>query len=687
MVPISPPDGAYDAGSRHPKLLNTVLDTVPALVVVLDPHGLIVRFNRACEELTGFSEAELVGRPVWDVLIAPDEAETVQRVFRLLVAGASPSTFRNDWVTRAGERCPVQWTNSVVVGEDGEIELVIGAGIDLRAQLRAEAAADAMSASEARYSGIVSIAADAIISVDEAQRITLFNGGAEEIFGWTAEEVLGRPLDLLIPERFRQAHRETHVPSFAASPVPARRMGERREIFGLRSNGEEFPAEASISKLIVGGKRVHTVVLRDVSMRKRLEAAQTFLLDAGLVLSSSLDYATTLRDVARLTVERLADFCIIDIVSPDGRVERLETAHGNPDYADVARHFKDLPLDRTSPHLTSEALRSRRSWLVPEVTPELIEELSQSPWHRELLEALRPISYMAVPLVVRDQLLGALVLLSSSAIYGPDDLAIAEELARRAALAIDQARLYREAQRAIVARDDVVGIVAHDLGNPISAIRVGTSLLLREVSGDAVDATARRHLDAIRASTEQMERLIANLLDLRRIESGRLTLDRRPHSPLAVLESLRPSYELLADDRGVVFDVAADPSLPGQIEADPDRIQQVFENLLGNAFKFTRRGGAVTLRAAADGEEVVFEVRDTGRGIEPDQIPHLFDRFWQAERSSRRSIGLGLSIAKGIVSAHGGRIWVDSELGRGTSFYFTIPVASSSSASGTLALG
>jgi PAS domain S-box-containing protein len=376
------------------------------------------------------------------------------------------------------------------VGEDGEIELVIGTGLDLRAQLQLEAAVDALSASEARYSGIVSIAADAIISVDESQHITLFNGGAEEIFGWTAEEVVGKPLDLLIPERFRHAHRETHVPSFAASPVPARRMGERREIFGLRSNGEEFPAEASISKLIVGGKRVHTVVLRDVSMRKRLEAAQTFLLDAGLVLSSSLDYATTLRQVARLAVERLADFCIIDIVSPDGRIERLETAHGDPGLADIATSLQGA-ASRPQPARTStaEALRSRRSWLVPDVTSELIEELSQSPLHRELLEALRPISYMAVPLIVRDQLLGALVLLSSSAIYGPDDLAIADELARRAALAIDQARLYEEAQRAIVARDDVVGIVAHDLGNPISAIRVGTSLLLRGLSGGG----CRRH--------------------------------------------------------------------------------------------------------------------------------------------------------------------------------------------------
>jgi PAS domain S-box-containing protein len=668
-------------------MLDTILDTMPALVVVLDRQGRIVRFNRACEELTGYTEAELVGRAIWEVLIAPDELDSVQRVFGALMAGHPPSTFRNDWVTRSGERCPIQWSNCTVPGEDGEIELVIGTGLDLRAQLQLETTVDALRASEARFSGIVSIAADAIISVDESQHITLFNGGAEEIFGWTAEEVVGKPLDLLIPERFRNAHRETHVPSFAASPVPARRMGERREIFGLRSNGEEFPAEASISKLTVGGRRVYTVVLRDVSMRKRLEAAQTFLLDAGLVLSSSLDYATTLRQVARLAVERLADFCIIDIVSPDGRIERLETAHGDPELADIVRHFKELPLDRSRPHLAAEALRSRRSWLVPDVTSELIEELSQSPLHRELLEALRPVSYMAVPLIVRDQLLGALVLLSSSAIYGPDDLAIADELARRAALAIDQARLYEEAQRAIVARDDVVGIVAHDLGNPISAIRVGTSLLLRGLSEEDVDATARRHLDAIRASTEQMERLIANLLDLRRIESGRLTLDRRSHSPLAVLESLRPSYELLAGDRGIAFGVDADSSLPGQIEADPDRIQQVFENLLGNAFKFTRRGGAVTLRAAADGEDIVFEVRDTGRGIEPDQLPHLFDRFWQAERSGRRSIGLGLSIAKGIVTAHGGRIWVDSELGRGTSFYFTIPVISSSSASGTLSLG
>jgi PAS domain S-box-containing protein len=657
----------------HSEVPGTVLNNVPTLIVVLDVDARILRFNRACEVATGYSEAELLGRVIWDVLVPADEIDRVQPVFGSLRRDGEDCTFRNDWISRTGERLPIEWVNTVVRGEGGDVMLVLGTGTDLRRQLVIDAMADALRASQERYAGIVSIASDAIIAVDEAQRIVLFNEGAQDIFGWSAAEILGQPLETLIPERFRASHRARHFPAFASSPVQARRMGERREIFGLRRSGEEFPAEASISKLETGDGWLFTVVLRDVTATALLQARQRFLLEAGRVLASSLDYPTTLRHVAGLAVARIADFCIVDILGADGRIERLETAHRDAGQAELARQCWGIGVDEARPHLALEALRTRRSCLVEKLTPELTARFAQSAEHLVLLRRLGAESYMAVPLFARDQLFGAIVFVSCSRSYGKDDLAVAEELSRQAAFAVDHARLYSDALRAVRARDEVVSIVAHDLGNPISAIRIGTSLLLRAFTADGRDASIRQQLAAIRASTDQMEQLIANLLDLRRIEGGRLRLNFRSHSPAALLEGLRPMFELLATERGIALTVVVEDSTPTMIEADPDRLRQVLENLLGNAFKFTGPGGMVSLEVKAAEQEVIFTVRDSGPGITAEQIPHIFDRFWQAERSGRRSIGMGLAIAHGIVGAHGGRISVESEPGSGTVFSFAVP--------------
>ncbi|MBR9988353.1 MAG: PAS domain S-box protein [Gemmatimonadetes bacterium] len=653
---------------------DRVVETVPALVVLLDARGRILRFNQACELLTAYSEAEVVGAAPWEFLVPSEQTDAVRDVFQNLTAGNFPSTFRNDWIARSGERCPIEWVNSVVTDEGGGVLCVIGTGRDLRRELATERLAAELEAAQARTSGIISAAADAIISVATDQRILMFNEAAEEIFGWTAEEIIGKPLSTLIPERFRSTHAGTHVPgfAFAAPPVAARRMGERREIFGLRKSGAEFPAEAAISKLSVGGDAVMTVILRDVTDRKQLEWAQRFLLDAGLALSQSIDYETTLRRVASLAVRGLADFCIVDTVATDGTIERREVAHADPAKADLARRLAQFPLDRTRPHLATATLATRRP-VAAEFTPETLAETAQGAEHRALLEELRPVSYMSAPLVARDQLLGAIVFLSSSKVYGAPDLEVAGELARRAALAIDHARMYEEAGRAARARDEVMSIVAHDLRNPISAIRVGATLLLREVNRESGSVRMQRYLEGIVAATDRMERLTTNLLDLHRIENGQLILDRSPCSPASILEPLRPTFEMLAAEHGVAFECSEAGAASAVLLADCDRLGQVLENLLGNAFKFTPAGGTVSVSVAEDGDDLEFQVRDTGCGMDAAQLTHLFERYWQAEPVARQGLGLGLAIARGIVEAHGGRIWAESEPGRGTSFHFTIP--------------
>ncbi|HEX7091924.1 MAG TPA: ATP-binding protein [Longimicrobiales bacterium] len=520
---------------------------------------------------------------------------------------------------------------------------------------------------------ICDIAADAIIALDEAQRILLFNQGAEAIFGYTRDEIIGQPLDLLIPERFRHSHRDVHIPAFTAAPERARHMAHRREIFGLRKDGTEFPAEASISKLEIDGRLFYTVVLRDVTERHNASARLQLLADAGRELASSLDYEATLRTIANLAVQSLADFCAMDIVQDEGGVARLTVAHRDPAAVELAAALQRVPLDRSRPHPVWKVLDTGEAVLLDEVGPPLLEEIARDEEHLRLLHEMGPRTVLAVPLAARGHLLGAMLFFSRTPrrYRDPADVALAEDLGRRAALALDNARLYREAQRAIAARDDVLGILSHDLGNPLSAIFIRSRVLLRTLPQEL--APAREQVEGIRTAAEEMDRLITNLLDLRRLEAGRLVLERRRHSAAALLEGVRESFGVLAAEKSLALELHCGEPSP-TLHADRDRVLQVLGNLVGNAIKFTPPGGRIDVHVLQDSNaEVRFEVRDTGPGISPEQLPHLFDRFWQARHSGRRSVGLGLSIAKGIVEAHGGRIWVESEPGAGARFYFTVP--------------
>lgn len=349
---------------------------------------------------------------------------------------------------------------------------------------------------------IVGIAADAIICIDEEQRITLFNDGAEQIFLWKADEVMGQPLDILLPERVREVHR-SHIQRFRQSPDHARKMGQRQEISGIRKNGEEFPAEAAIAKVSTGTAVVYSVVLRDIT---------------------------------------------------------------------------------------------------------------------------------------------------------------------------EQVQLQKRLQHAVSTRDEVVAVVAHDLRNPVSAVKMLTAAVLR--SSDGIPAAAAEQLRLIQSAAQQMDRLIQDLLDVTRAETGRLVIDRQRLTTKALIEGALQTLRPLVEEAGLELRLDLPSSLP-MVEADPERIGQVLSNLIGNSIKATAAPGRVSVSASIAEGEVRVSVADTGCGISREQLPHIFDRFWQSSTSSIRSrgAGLGLPIAQGIVRAHGGRIWGESEVDRGSTFYFTLPSA------------
>jgi len=286
-------------------------------------------------------------------------------------------------------------------------------------------------------------------------------------------------------------------------------------------------------------------------------------------------------------------------------------------------------------------------------------------------------TYLAIPLVHASETVGVIALhFKEAGALGAADRTFTQLLAQATATALHRARSYdaeqekrRHAELVAQARADVLGVVAHDLRNPLSLIVTTTELLQEE---DLAATQRKQVLDIARRAGKEMNRLIEDLLDTVQLESGKLSLVLEDVSVVAVCREADETFRPLAERRRLKL--TANPCDDGVcVRADPVRVSQVLGNLLANAIKFTPEGGDVTFGASPSEKEVVFEVRDTGPGIPPEQIEHLFDQFWQARKNDKRGVGLGLTIAKGIVEAHGGRIWCHSVVGEGSTFAFSLP--------------
>jgi signal transduction histidine kinase len=268
-----------------------------------------------------------------------------------------------------------------------------------------------------------------------------------------------------------------------------------------------------------------------------------------------------------------------------------------------------------------------------------------------------------------------LAMASSGRQYDESYRTLAEAFATRIALAVDNAALYRRVRQAVAARDQVLGLVSHDLRNPLSAI----ALCLSALQDDPPPDQAMTHglVAVARESIDLMHRIIQDLLDVASIDAGRLSLRRLPSIIGPVLKHAIDLLHPVAEECGVKLTMKEN-SLTDALVADIDteRVMQILSNLIGNACKFTAAGGQVLVSSGTVGDAICVAVQDTGVGIPSDALPHIFDRFWHAQgKATQRSAGLGLTIARGIVEAHGGRIWVESTVGEGTTFSFTLPLA------------
>ena len=468
----------------------------------------------------------------------------------------------------------------------------------------------------------------------------------------------------------------------------------------MKKDGERVDVALTISPIIGTAGRLTgaSTIARDISERKRAEQERDrflaaiaaseqqsrFLAEASAVLASSLDYQATLRSVARLAVPQLADWCAVHIAEDDKTLKQLALTHIDPAKMAWAEELgARFPPDPDAPHGVPNVLRTGRSEFYPAIDDALLVTTARNEDHLRVLRQAGMKSALIVPLATRDRTLGVMTFIASESHppYTPADLALAEDLARRAALAVDNAMLFAEANRARAEaeqanrmKDEFLAAVSHELRTPLNAI-VGWSHMLRTRRFD--EATTTRALETIERNAKVQAQIVEDILDVSRIITGKLSLNVQPVDLATTIDAALDSIRPAAEAKEILMQVGLDPHA-SPVSGDPNRLQQVVWNLLANAVKFTPKGGRIEVRLERVSSQVEIVVADTGQGIDADLLPFVFDRFRQGDSTSTRlhgGLGLGLAIVRHLVELHGGTVMAESVgEGQGATFRVRLPL-------------
>jgi len=657
-----------------------LLDSSDDAVFILAPDKRFTYINAQAAALSGRPRDVLLGRSLWDAF--PELIDThIYRHLETAFAGAGRSVFDIEIPVRGRLlRGRVQAT------ADG----VAIAVQDVTARKEAEEARErtrmALATERARLEATLEQLPVGISIAASPSGELLFHNAA-------ALRILGRAL---IPVADREGY--AHYGAFHADGTPYRPEEYpmvRAALHGeasrdaamryVRGDGTITYLSVEAAPVIVDGTQIAAVSsFQDIADRKRAEDSLRFLAEASADLAESLDYEDTLARVTRLAVPYLADWCFADLLVADGRTERLAVAHADPALAELAREARRFPAEMASDraHAPSQALRGGTSILIADYTDEIIRAAARDDDHLRVARAMHIRSVMVVPLVARGRSLGVLTFVTSvesGRHFGPEEVTVAEELARRCALALDNARLYRQAQEALALRDQFVAIASHELRTPVTGAKGFLELLERQLARDTPDAARiARYLAQVQGTLGRMEVLVADLLDASQIQQGRLQLEPELCDLTALGEAILGRLES-GGEWTTAHTVAFDAPERVIGRWDRARLDQVLTNLVSNALKYSPRGGTVRLAIGWDrGTEppcAMIAVSDQGLGIPEAEREAIFQPFSRgsARGTTIGGTGLGLYIVRQIVEGHGGTIAVESTLGEGSTFTVRLP--------------
>jgi PAS domain S-box-containing protein len=611
----------------------------------------ILYWNRGAEDLYGFTRDEAAGKILHELL----QTEFPEPQSQILAKLEQEGVWSGEVVHKSRDGRRINVAARWVLDRDvqGKPRRILKAFNDITARKQVE---EALRASQARLSGLIDSAMDAVIAVDAEQRIVLFNPAAEQMFGYPARDVIGSSLDRFIPIALRGAHRQ-HVANFGDTGATTRRMGALGALSGVRANGDEFPIEASISHMEIGGQKLFTVILRDITERKRVEDN---LRDRTHELESLLDVlpaAVWIADDPECRNIRGNQFAQeLYGIAKEANVSQTSA---------TARDAVEIPHFRKGRRLNPDEMPMQRAAATGE--PQYGEEIEiHSPSGRRIF-----IGGSAVPL--KDgggHVRGVLAAFS-------DITARKQAEAERELLLKSEQESRQLAEEANRLKDEFLAIMSHELRNPLNVILGYSELLVR-----SDEITKSQHLqrmtEAIRRNAVAQSRLIRDLLDLSRLRSGKLQLNRETISIMVSVNNAIETVRSEVEAKQIALDISA-PDEALFVEGDPVRLEQIVWNLLNNSVKFTPAGGRISVRVEKEDRDVVLTVGDTGQGIDAAFLPYVFELFRQGDASTSRAqsgMGIGLAVVQQLVDLHKGSIKAASAgRGRGATFTVQLPLS------------
>jgi two-component system, OmpR family, sensor histidine kinase VicK len=598
--------------------VSAVLDTISALVLVLDTAGRIVRFNRACEKMSGYTFGELVGRSFPEELFLAQERAYAMQMIEEARSGKLVGHYEIHWLPRAGRKRRIAWTATPLTDANGEVNFIITTGVDITEQREAEVA---LRSSETRYRQLVEGSLAMVCTHDLKGRVLSINPHAAQGLGYTVEELVGKLMSDLIPEK--------HRPEF-------------QDYLGRIQSAQE-------DKGLLYLRRKHggTVVVAYRNKLIQMPDAEPFILGHGIDITEKTAAEEKLHTLMRQResiLESVADG--IYGMDMDGKLTFL-----NPSAAEMFGYEVDEILGGDMHKLVHHSHADGSPYSADECpidsslhrdTP--IRVRDEVYWRKD--GTCFPVEYVACPLVADGRTTGIVV-------------AFQDVTERR--------RLDRM-------KDEFISTVSHELRTPLTSLRAALGLIAGGVLDGRPEKTAQM-LDLAVGNCDRLARLVNDILDFERIGSGRLHLSCAVHTAGDLLHRAAELMQASATKAGVGLQIE---SSSAEVWADGDRILQTLTNLIGNSIKFSLPGSEIRLRAYPFGDDMVqIGVHDDGRGIPADKLEIIFERFQQVDASDSRSMGgtgLGLAICRSIVKEHGGEIWAESIPGKGSSFYLTLPV-------------